>query len=55
MAAIDRENNIIELACADHERDTVSDEIILSDEEDKKESNTVNYSYVDNELFLNEE
>ena len=55
MAAIDRENNIIEMACADHERDTVSDDNILSDEEDKKIANTVAYSYVDNELFLNEE
>ena len=55
MAAIDRENNIIELACADHKRGTVSDEIILSDEEDKKETNRVNYLYIDNELFLNEE
>ena len=55
MAAIDRDNNIIELANADYERETVSDEVILSDEEDKKPRNQIHYSYIDNELFQNEE
>ena len=55
MAAIDRDDNIIELANADYERETVSDELVLSDEEDKKPTNQIHYSYIDNELFQNED
>ena len=55
MAAIDWESNIIELTCAEHEGGTVSDDFVLSDEEDKSPFNQVKYSYVDNEWFLNEE
>ena len=55
MAAIDQESNIIECACAEHERGIASDNLVLSDEEDKRSYDNVKYSYIDNELFINEE
>ena len=55
MAAIDQESNIIERARAEHERGIASDNLVLSDEEDKRPYNNVKYSYIDNELFVNEE
>ena len=55
MAAVDRETCIIERACAQQERGIVSDKVVLSDEEDQRPHIDVKYSYIDNELFVNEE
>lgn len=55
MAAITNEDNIIEKANDEFENGTVNAGPVDSDPEDKKITNTVAYSYVDNELFTNEE
>ena len=53
MAAIDRDDMIFERANSKLEEGVTETEV-KSDNEDDKERNKVAYSYVDNELFLNE-
>ena len=55
MAALAREDNLIESANNEYENGSVKAGPVESDNEDKKSTNTVAYSYIDNELFQNEE
>ena len=55
MAAIAREDNIIEDSNEAYEYGGISGEKAESDNEDTKIENKVSYTYIDNELFKNEE
>ena len=54
MASIQRQDMLFEYADAKLESGNVPKEV-KSDNEDKKECNNVDYSYIDNELFINED
>lgn len=55
MAAIARDDCIIEDANAQYDSDQISGGAAESDNEDKNNQNTVKYSYIDNKVFQNEE
>ena len=54
MAGIGKEDMLLESGNADYECGKLTSTLVDSDHEDSKDINKVDYSYIDNELFLNE-